>query len=554
MSEKKKKKKKKNGLDISEFYTRNNKEEKYSEEENVDTEKIRVMKIRRLKDNNNSKSKETEFIDNIYDREIEKEDENDTYDKLHDLKMEHEENNYDGTEFNKKSSSKKNKKTFLMSSKERKNLINPKIAEYIISQKGIVCINEKLYRYNEKLGYYQEIEKHYLQVMVYDMIINKYGKFTRSSDIDGICRFIKINPRIQILNKNLDKNSMMINCRNCVIDFKKYNIKLLNHDKRYHFLNVVNANFREDFSEEKFEKSNFYKFLDGITKGDNELKTLLQEITGYSISSLNNAKKFFIFYGKSNSGKSVYLDLLSFLCGKENISNIPLQNLNDERYTGELFSKVLNIYNELPDRALKETGTIKSLVSDCDQTICKPLYQNPFSFRNRATLIFATNNLPNIDNNSVQDNEAFFNRIVIIPFTNSISEDKQDKELIKKLKRESDIIFTWAMKGLERYINNECKFSRCEKSEKSLKKYKKRESLIEIFIEERLMFDSSNHIFKINLMEEFEKFCEEQGKKQVSSKEKENLKNILIDKYNIKYTKIHRGIENKYGFKGITIK
>ncbi|OOM11153.1 DNA primase family protein [Clostridium saccharobutylicum] len=446
------------------------------------------------------------------------------------------------------------KKKFLMDSKHRKNLINPKIAEYIIKQKNILCINQKLYMYSIELGYYQEIETHDLQVMVCDMILKQYGEFIRSSDIDAICRFIKINPYIQIRNDNLDKNTNMINCKNCVIDFKKNKIKLSRHDKKYYFLNSINANFREDFNYEKFKGSNFYKFLDSVTKGDRHLKRLIQEITGYSISSLNNAKKFFVLYGKSNSGKSVYLDLLSFLCGKENISNIPLQSLSDERYTGELFGKVLNIYNELPDRVLKETGTIKSLVSECDKTICKPVYKNPFSFRNRATIIFATNNLPTVENNAGQDNDAFFNRIIIVPFINSISEDKQDKELIKKLKKESDFIFTWAIEGLERYIGNQYKFSKCEKSEKILKKYKNRESLVEKFIEERLIFATDKYVFKCDLMKEFEQFCEEQGKNQVSSKEKENLKNIIINKYDINYTKIHRGTENKYGFKGIEIK
>jgi putative DNA primase/helicase len=41
-------------------------------------------------------------------------------------------------------------------------------------------------------------------------------------------------------------------------------------------------------------------------------------------------RSFFVFYGVSNSGKSVYLDLLEYMIREENVSHIPLQKLEEE--------------------------------------------------------------------------------------------------------------------------------------------------------------------------------------------------------------------------------
>lgn len=60
--------------------------------------------------------------------------------------------------------------------------------------------------------------------------------------------------------------------------------------------------------------------------------------------------------------------------------------------------------------------------------------------------------------------ESFFDRILYIPFDRPI--EKRIDGFWELLVPEYDYIFTWAMKGLKRLIENGFEFTRCEDSEK----------------------------------------------------------------------------------------
>ena len=156
------------------------------------------------------------------------------------------------------------------------------------------------------------------------------------------------------------------------------------------------------------------------------------------------------------------------------------------------------------------------MVSPNDRVIAKKLYEQPFSFKNKATLIFATNNLPELKLSLYQDRKAYYNRLLIIPFMNAIKEKEQDKELINKLEREIDIIFLWAIKGLVRYINNGYRFSKCTVSKTILKNYIKQENLFEIYVEENIREDDGRYLFFDDIKESFTLFMRENDRKFTS--------------------------------------
>lgn len=446
---------------------------------------------------------------------------------------------------------KEDNNNFLISSKNRKRIVAQEYVKYILATNKIIYINNKLYIFDEKLGYYKILTTHNCEVLIMNHINENHEKLLVQYDIDSIYKFIMINPKIQMSNEEIPSNDMFINCRNCVVDI--INNKELKHDSKYYFYNCINAEYKYGFNKEEFKQSYFYNFINQITQKNKELKNLIQEIIGYSLSNLWNAKKFFIFYGLPNSGKSVILDLLEYIVGEENVSHIPLQRLVEDKFSAELNNKLLNTYNELPDEGIKDLGAIKALVSPNDKVISRKLYQDPFSFINKAAIIFATNNLPEIQTKLYKDNTAFFNRVIIIPFLHSIPESEQDKNLIYKLKEERNIIFNWGIKGLKRYIKNGYMFSNCEISEKYLEDYKKEENLIERFVQEKIIVDKDKYIFFDDLKKQFEIFANENGKKNINYKENKYLKESIKRKFSIEYSRIHRKGENKWGFHGIAI-
>ncbi|MDB1949627.1 phage/plasmid primase, P4 family [Clostridium tertium] len=432
-------------------------------------------------------------------------------------------------------------------------IVNTEILkEYVFRYyKFIYC--DELRCYDTEKGYYKALTYHETIVMINSIIPEEIRPYLKVRDLNETYKSIKYDHRIQ-LKRNDNAINGYINCLNGVINLQ--NVKNNNyfnidsHSSEYYFLNYVNANYLKNYS---IEQTDFYRFIFTVAEGNLELIKLIKQILGYIVSNFNNAKKAFILYGKSNSGKSVFLDLISTLCGEENISNIELQNLSIEKYTAELFGKLVNICSELPDGEIKDTGIFKALVSETDKVMARKVYGQPFSFYNKAKLIFATNNLPEIKGLSYKDNSAFFNRLIIVPFMVSIPDKQQDKDLIIKLRMEKDIIFSWAIEGLVEYIKNGFVFDEPEISKDIVENYRNNDNSITAFLNNKCKIEENSYVHMDKLFREYVKYCEELCYDVPTNKDKKKIKSLIIEKYNLTYRKLNRPEGNKYGFIGLKL-
>lgn len=432
-----------------------------------------------------------------------------------------------------------------LKNQDTKGISHNSIVWKIISEKEVI-FNNYLMKYNDDYGYFDKLDNHRARVFIYSKIPECGLKVIKDYDIVSILNLLKIHPAIQVYNDNDDRNKKLINCKNCVLKIRKNKeIEIKEHSKRYLFLNFINARYLED-NEYDFENSRFRSFIESLANNDEELMRLIRQVMGYCFSNLNNAKKAFIFYGKSNTGKSVLLNLLIKICGENNVSNIELQNLNKRENIATLYGKKLNVCNELPDYKMTDTGIFKALVSDNDKVTGKALYNNPFSFYNKAKLVFACNNMPSLNSNKSLDYEAFFNRLIIIPCLNSTPSHKQDKNLFKKLLKEKDLIFTWAMGGLQEYIDNENQFIEPKLTKKFMREYVSSVSMVDSFIKERCKYKDSEYSFKYEVEELFIDYYGYQ--KETMPKESELRELIEKLKKDYLYKRINRNGENKYGF------
>lgn len=433
--------------------------------------------------------------------------------------------------------------------------INIENVKQIIMQKIFFKNMEKLRIYNYSQGYYQIISTDGVLIEINRYIPLSIRDNIEPSDLRKLFDAIRLDPNIQLKPEFLqDNNKFLINCNNGVLNFNNiFSSKkpyLLEHSNSYCFINCVQANYINNYN---INNTHFEKFLITSTGGDSELIILLQEVLGYAFSNLNNAKKGFLLYGVPDSGKSLLLKVITSICGEENVSNIPLQNLSEDKYVAELYGKLINIFSELPDKSIDDTGTFKALVSETDKVIAKKLYEDPFSFYNKCKLFFATNNLPEIKTTSYKDNLAFFNRLIIIPFRYGVPENQQDKELGHKLINEKDLIFSWAVDGLIRYITNGCRFSHCSISSTILNSYKLNSNNILSFLNERCLIDRDSYVHMDRLFLAFANYCNDNILDVPTNKDKRQLKNILNEKYNIQYKRINRPDGNKYGFIGLKL-
>jgi len=148
---------------------------------------------------------------------------------------------------------------------------------------------------------------------------------------------------------------------------------------------------------------------------------LLFEIIGFTLYPRYDLHKAVMLVGEGSNGKSTFLRLVRHILGSWNVSSVSLQDLADpeKRFAAaELYRKLANIYPDLPSRALKDSGRFKALTGE-DAITADRKHRAPITFVNYAKLIFSTNILPEVN----EDSYAFWRRWLVIEFPNQFPLD-----------------------------------------------------------------------------------------------------------------------------------
>ena len=163
--------------------------------------------------------------------------------------------------------------------------------------------------------------------------------------------------------------------QNGLYDLSKY--KLISHDAGIFTTNLLPYDYDPDA-----DCPRWLQYLDEVFLSDSDAATILfvQEAVGYAFhKSIPKAVLFFLI-GDGGNGKSVFIDVISSLCGKDNVCNISLNRLNDEKYLPELFGKMINVSGETPSAKQMNTDLIKSVVGG-DWVTGREVYKKPSKFK-----------------------------------------------------------------------------------------------------------------------------------------------------------------------------
>jgi phage/plasmid-associated DNA primase len=130
-----------------------------------------------------------------------------------------------------------------------------------------------------------------------------------------------------------------------------------------------------------------------------------------------------------DTGKSTYLMLIIRLVGRENYSTVPLQDLADDskRFSKwPLFLKLVNLYSDLPTKAIDDPGLVK-VMTGRDTILIERKFKDQFNYRPIAKFIFSANKPPRVDIDTAD--LAFWKRFLIIPFVGRFTKAVEDFEL-----------------------------------------------------------------------------------------------------------------------------
>jgi putative DNA primase/helicase len=260
----------------------------------------------------------------------------------------------------------------------------------------------------------------------------------------------------------------------------------------------------------------FLQFLDYVLP-DKEQQNILAEFLGYVFIPHSKLKleKCMVLYGSGANGKSVFYDIVRALLGSHNISSYSLRSLTDNSgYFRALFAhKLLNYGSEIS--AHMDPELFKQLVSG--ETVGARLpYKDPIELFRYGKLMFNANTLPN----DVEQNEAYFRRLIIIAFNKTIPEEQRDPTLAKRMiEMELPGVFNWVLEGLNRLVH-QGKFTESAAVKENIKNYKENSDSVTLFLrDENYVVSGASEVSLKTLNESYRKYSLESGYRPITRNE-----------------------------------
>lgn len=147
-------------------------------------------------------------------------------------------------------------------------------------------------------------------------------------------------------------------------------------------------------------------------------------------------------YYAPNSGKSILGNFIQKLYPENSVSNLSLGELGGKFETESLLYSRINISLDLPQEVLNASAVSKlKRITGGDSIEIQRKNQGALKLDHNMKFLFATNFPLRIESND----PAFLDRIIFLPFMNSVPKEERDPNLAKKLWKERDAVVTKAL-------------------------------------------------------------------------------------------------------------
>jgi len=234
-----------------------------------------------------------------------------------------------------------------------------------------------------------------------------------------------------------------INVGNGIFNIEKDEI--IPHSPKFNFRYKSNVIY-----DKSAKTDDWNKFLNEIMDGDFERMACLQQMVGYILLGGEPfLQKAFVLLGEGRNGKSVFLKVLKELLGRDACSFLSLRSFSEKFETVSLDGKIANISSDEGDDFKVSTGAFKLAVAG-EPLVVQQKGKPAYTIDVNARFIFSCNRMPFFGDRS----HALMDRLIIIPFNRTFSEQEKDPFIDKKLIKELPGILNWAIDGAKEVLKN----------------------------------------------------------------------------------------------------
>lgn len=321
------------------------------------------------------------------------------------------------------------------------------LAQELMRRVNFIIVCSAIYMFNGIV--YELLDNETLDRLILKELREPIAEIGRPEIISAIRAFVKKEPKLVIDDPTIDPNFIVF--RNGRLDIRT--MEFADNDPLVFQTSYLNFNY----DRYNTHCPNFEKYLESVSGGDPDIKELMLQTHGYIASCSMDAKSFFLFIGEGDTGKSLTIGLDTMFFPNDFVSTIELQALGDKFSTGNLANVRLNVGGDLPNKPLTPDVVkhVKGITGN-DMMTAEKKFVQPFSFKPTCKLVFATNHPLVLQ----QRDDQFCERLVVIPFDNKIPKDRQDHDLLNKLRDELPAIFNMVLEAFLRLRNNNFEFKK----------------------------------------------------------------------------------------------
>lgn len=311
----------------------------------------------------------------------------------------------------------------------------------------------------------------------------------------------------------LDKDPLTFNCNNGTIDLRTGVLRP--HNKTDLLTKRSPVDFLEGAS-----APTWLAFLKTIMGGDLALVECLQRAAGYSLSGSSKEQALFFLFGDGSNGKGTFIETLLFILGEYGYaapSNLLLHKKGEQHPTDKasLFGRRFAATPEV-EQGRWDEKMVKELTGG-DTISARRMREDFWTFAPTHKLWVSGNNKPQVRGT---DN-GIWRRLKLIPFTVTIPDEKQDKDLPKKLRAEAPGILRWLVEGCLLWQESGLLFP--EAVTIATKEYRSAEDMLGRFLEDRCTITGAGRVLTSDLYKALENWCQEDGEYKIS-------KRLMVDR------------------------
>lgn len=277
-----------------------------------------------------------------------------------------------------------------------------------------------------------------------EKLFSKHIKTSRSSKAKTAMKK-ELQHKVPIVLGQFDRDKYALNTPTGIIDLREN--KQLPHNIEKYITKLTGTGLSDN------DCPQWKSFLSTIFNGDLEMIRYIQKAVGYSLSGSISEQCVFFLYGTGRNGKTTFLDTIRAMMGDYAANAQPETIMVSQKSSGGARSDIARLKGARfvttvePNEGMRlDEGLIKQLTGG-DPITARFQYSQEFEFTPEFKIWMATNHKPIIRGTDT----GIWRRIHLVPFTASIPENKVDRNLPYKLRKELPSILKWAVDGYALY-------------------------------------------------------------------------------------------------------